>query len=144
MYALCAFGFAVSGYLTAEHVSGNTSLACPTTAGVVNCERVTTSPQSSVGPVPVPVLGLVWFAVLAGLIAAPGRGAVRTLRTAWALGGLGFVCYLIYAELFLVGSICLWCSAVHLAAFALSLAVVAGLDDADGAAPEKGEAGQPS
>jgi uncharacterized membrane protein len=130
LYALCAVGFGVSGYLTAAHFAGNVSLACPTT-GVINCERVTTSPQSNLGPLPVPVLGLVWFGVLAAFIAIPGRGPVRPIRIVWALGGLAFVCYLVYAELFLVGSICLWCSAVHLVAFTLCLLVISGLDEPD-------------
>jgi len=134
IYALCAIGIGISAYLTAAHFTQGVSLACPT-VGVINCERVTTSPQSTVGPVPVPILGLVWFAALAGLAAARSTGAVRAVRTAWVLGGLGFVFYLVYAELFLVGSICLWCTAVHLLVFALCLIVIAGLDDRTDAAP---------
>jgi uncharacterized membrane protein len=128
VYVLCVLGIGISGYLTAAHYTQGVMLACPT-VGVINCERVTSSPQSTVGPVPVPILGLVWFAVLAGLVAAPGTGAIRTVRAAWALGGLGFVFYLIYAELFLVGSICLWCTAVHVLVFALCLIMLAGLDN---------------
>jgi len=135
-WALCALGIAVSGYLTAAHFTQRASLACPT-VGIINCERVTTSPQSAVGPIPVPVLGLVWFAVLAGLVAARGAGAIRAV---WALGGLAFVLYLVYAELFLVRSICLWCTVVHLSVFALCLIVVSGFDDEATAVPTDADA----
>lgn len=128
VYVLCALGIGISGYLTVAHFTQGVTLACPT-VGVINCERVTTSPQSNVGPVPVPILGLLWFAVLAGLAAVPGGGTAGTIRAVWALGGLAFVFYLVYAELFLVGSICLWCTVVHLLTFACCLIVIAGLDD---------------
>ncbi len=128
VYVLCVLGIGISAYLTAAHFTQGVVLACPT-VGVINCERVTSSPQSTVGPVPVPILGLVWFAALAGLAAARGSGPASTLRAAWALAGLAFVFYLVYAELFLVGSICLWCTAVHVLVFVLCLIVLAGLDD---------------
>ncbi len=61
--ALCVVGLAVAGYLTVEHYTAATTLACPET-GIVNCQKVTTSAQSSLLGIPVAVLGLVFFAVL--------------------------------------------------------------------------------
>lgn len=63
-----------------------------------------------VGPVPVAVLGVGWFAVRLGLSL---RRAATSVRLAWTSAGLAFVFYLIYAELFLIGAIWLWCTAIH-------------------------------
>jgi len=123
---LCVLGVLVSAYLTLVEVTqGRLPLACPT-VGVINCERVLTSPQSTFGPVPVPVLGIAWFVVLGALLIARGAGIVATLRSAWALAGLAFVLYFVYAELFLVGAICVWCTVTHLLVFALCLLVLGG------------------
>jgi uncharacterized membrane protein len=121
-------GLVVSGYLTANHyLAGQVPLACAT-GGIVDCEQVTSSAESSVGPVPVAVLGLVWFGVWLGLGAAghgrPGDRLSR-FRLAWAVAGLLAVFYLVYAELFLIGALCLWCTVVHAAVIALFLLAVA-------------------
>lgn len=208
---MCLVGLGVSLYLSAAHVArGAIPLAC-STSGVVNCEQVTTSPESTIGPVPVAFLGVVWFLVALGLTLVTGRlpgdadlgqeqvsvepirsarGSVTTFpsplfedvvqgerrsgqsglhahrvsmlspvprahritfergpavgqvspagiaiaRVAWSLGGLLVVCYLIYAELFLIGAICLWCTVVHVlvvALFLLALDNVVGLAEAN-------------
>lgn len=125
--ALAAAGLLAAGYLTVEHFTASTTLACPDT-GVLNCEKVTTSAQSKVLGIPVALLGLVFFAVMlaACLPAAWQRTqpAVRLGRLAFATVGVGFVVYLVYAELFVVDAICLWCTAVHVLTVAL-FAVVA-------------------
>jgi uncharacterized membrane protein len=116
-------GLLVSVYLTATHYfSGEVPLAC-STGGLVNCEQVTNSPQSMVGPIPVAVLGLAWFAVWLGMLRlAPARAE---LQLAWTGLGLLSVFYLVYAELFLIGAICAWCTVVHVAVIALFLLAVA-------------------
>ena len=66
--ALAAAGFAVALYLSAVHLSpGQVTLAC-SASGLVNCEQVTTSAQSRVGPLPVAYLGVVWFGGMLGLL----------------------------------------------------------------------------
>ena len=64
-----------------------------------------------------PLFGLAFFAVmlLANLPPVWRRDEpwIRTGRVALAAGGVVFVLYLIYAELFRIDAICLWCSAVH-------------------------------
>ena len=120
----CAVGLAISGYLSIVHgASGQVPLLC-STSGLVDCEQVTTSAESFVGPLPVAYLGLVWFLVMLGLIAVahpePDTWS-STLRLAWAAIGTVFVIYLMYAELFLIGAICLWCTAIHVVVIALLL-----------------------
>jgi uncharacterized membrane protein len=77
-----------------------------------------------IGPLPVALLGLVWFAFLLGLLLARRSrptGSLMVAQTVWTIGGLVFVFYLVYAELFLIGAICLWCTAIHAIVIALFL-----------------------
>ena len=112
----CVLGLGVAGYLTYEHFTSSTTLACSDN-GVVNCLKVTTSSYSAVAGVPVAVLGLVFFAVMLVFQLPPmwrrPEPAVRIGRLAWAVVGLGTVLYLLYAELFAIDAICLWCTSVH-------------------------------
>ena len=127
-------GVAVAGYLTVEHYTASTTLACPET-GVVNCQKVTTSAQSTVLGIPVALLGLLFFLTLvpACLPVAwrSGQPAVRWGRVGFALAGVGFVLYLIYAELFVLDAICLWCTAVHVIAVALFAVIALGTASLD-------------
>jgi uncharacterized membrane protein len=129
---LCGAGLAVAGYLTVEHFTASTTLACPE-HGIVNCQKVTTSAQSAVFGIPVAVLGLVFFAVLlpaclpAAWRARGQRGRLlRWGRGGFALVGVGFVVYLLYAELFVLDAICLWCTAVHVLTVALFAVIALG------------------
>jgi uncharacterized membrane protein len=113
---LALAGLALAGYLTVEHFTASTTLACPNT-GVINCQKVTSSAQSTVAGIPVAVLGLVFFAVMMpaclGVAWRAGHPTIRWGRALLALAGVGFVFYLVYAELFVLDAICLWCTAVH-------------------------------
>lgn len=121
--AISGVGLAIAAYLTIAHYAESAvPLACPATS-TINCAEVTTSAASYVGPFPVALLGFLWFLPMLGLVAGPGIPKIdRTLVTlGWSALGLLFVFYLIYAELFVVGAICLWCSAVHLCVITLFL-----------------------
>jgi uncharacterized membrane protein len=115
-------GLGLSVYLTVEHFAAPGTLACPANA-TVDCGRVTTSAQSTLLGVPVAVLGVVFFLAmtLACLPVAWRRAEpwLRTARVAMAGAGVAFVLYLVFAELFLVDAICLWCTVVHVLAFGL-------------------------
>ncbi len=119
---VCLAGVGVATYLTIEHFTHAVTLACPET-GVVNCQKVTTSPQSVFLGVPVAVLGLVFFvAMLAWNVPAAWRSPVPWLRSGRVVAaaiGMLFVGYLLYVELFVVDAICLWCTAVHVLTLAL-------------------------
>jgi len=89
----------------------------------VNCTKVTTSPQSYVFGIPVAVLGLAFY-VFAVAAMSPwawrtARREVHLLRMVSLVAGIGFVLYLIYAELFIIGAICLYCTSVHVITFVL-------------------------
>ncbi len=114
--ALSLLGLAVSAYLTVEHFSSGTTLACPDT-GAINCVKVTASSYSKLFGVPVALLGLLFFVAMVPLslpVAWRSRHAgVARLRLLLACVGVLFVLYLVWAELFPIGAICLWCTVVH-------------------------------
>ncbi|NUO35455.1 MAG: Vitamin K epoxide reductase, partial [Dermatophilaceae bacterium] len=56
---LSVLGLLVSAYLTFEHFTANSTLAC-SIGGVVDCAKVTSSPWSTFMGVPVALLGLVF------------------------------------------------------------------------------------
>jgi uncharacterized membrane protein len=122
-FLLALAGLGVSIYLTIAHFTESTLAGCSETSGLVNCTKVTTSPQSDVFGVPVALLGLVFY-VFAVAIMSPWawRSTSRELhlvRLASMVVGIGFVVYLLYAELFIIGSICLYCTSVHVITFVL-------------------------
>ena len=120
-------GVGVAGYLTYEHYTGSSSLVC-SDKGIVNCLEVTTSTYSKVAGVPVAVLGLIFFVVMLILQLPPmwnrPGSAIRRVRMAWAVIGLGTVLYLLYTELFKIDAICLWCTAVHVLTFVVFVSTV--------------------
>jgi uncharacterized membrane protein len=109
-------GVGVAMYLTLAHFSAGIQLTCPAT-GPINCEAVTHSPESYVFGIPVSLLGLIYFVAMTGIsLPVVWRSKVRVVaqaRLAMAVAGIGFVCYLVYAELFEIDKICLWCTGVH-------------------------------
>ena len=127
-------GLGVSIYLTVAHYVGGVTLACPNT-GAINCEKVTTSPQSVTFGVPVAVLGLAFFAVMLVLtlprVWSNPDPVLRLTRVGVAVSGVGFAVYLIYTELLTLHAICLWCTSAHILAL-LIFAVVLFAESAAG------------
>ncbi|MFM6847574.1 MAG: vitamin K epoxide reductase family protein [Terrabacter sp.] len=126
---LSVLGLLVSAYLTFEHFTANSTLAC-SIGGVVDCAKVTSSPWSTFMGVPVALLGLVFFAVTLWLC-LPGtwrrpQGWLDPARLAWLTVGLAMALYLVWAELFRIHAICLWCTVVHVLTFVLWVAVLFG------------------
>ena len=107
-------GLGISVYLTVEHYTASTLLACPESA-TINCAKVTTSKWSEIAGIPVAVLGLAYFVVMTALLvpAAWRRRALDPVRIVAAALGAVMVVYLVYIELFRVDAICLWCTGVH-------------------------------
>ena len=115
--ALSLAGLGVSLYLTISHYTTPTTLACPDT-GIVNCAKVTTSPQSMLfGTIPVALLGLLFYVFMTAVNTPWAWQAklpwLHRARLASLVAGVAFVLYLIYTELFTLNAICLWCTSVH-------------------------------
>ncbi|HLG91441.1 MAG TPA: vitamin K epoxide reductase family protein [Acidimicrobiales bacterium] len=122
-------GVGVSSYLTIAHYDSSVQLAC-SASGIVDCAKVTTSAQSKIVGIPVAVLGLAWFLAMTGINLPPAWRAaspwVARARLALAVSGIGFVLYLISAELLIIGAICVWCTSAHVLAFLLFMLVLSG------------------
>ena len=118
---LSLYGLGASIYLTIAHYDTHISLIC-SDKGLINCEEVTTSPESIVfGIFPVAVLGLAFYVFMVAINSPWGwrlnLPAVRWLRLGSVIAGMCFVLYLIYAEVDEIHAICLWCTSVHVATF---------------------------
>ena len=126
---LALLGLGLSTYLTYVHYAEPRALSCPDT-GVVNCTKVTTSPESMLfGFFPVALAGALFFLfVTALMLPVAWRSTSRLigqLRLAAAIAGVGMVCYLVYVEAVEVKALCLYCTGVHVIMFALFVAVLA-------------------
>jgi uncharacterized membrane protein len=116
-------GLGVSIYLTIAHYTSTSILAC-SAKGFVDCAKVTTSSQSMVfGVFPVAVLGLAFYVFMVA-VNSPWGWRLRVPLVWWArigsvVVGIGFVLYLVYAEIIQIGNICLWCTSVHVITFLL-------------------------
>jgi len=126
--ALSLAGLGVSIYLTIAHYTSTSILAC-SSKGYVDCAKVTTSSQSVVfGVFPVAVLGLAFYVFMVAAN-SPWGWRMRIPLVWWArigsaVVGIGFVLYLLYAEIIQIGNICLWCTSVHAITFLLFVLLV--------------------
>ena len=122
-------GLAVSVYLTYEHYTGSTTLACPAN-GAIDCARVTSSAWASILGIPVAPLGVVFFAVMLGLcrpaLLRRDDRRLDLVRLGFCGVGLLTALYLLWAELFQVHAICLWCTGVHILTFLLFATLLVG------------------
>ena len=108
-------GLVAALYLTIEHFTSSATLACPESA-TINCQKVTTSSYSHLLGVPVALGGAIFFLVMVALLSPPAW-AVRALdpvRVIAVVLGVASVLYLVWAELFRIDAICLWCTVVHI------------------------------
>jgi uncharacterized membrane protein len=124
-FGLAILGLAISAYETYAHFNGSHLAGCPTGGGgTFNCTAVITSPQSMVfGVIPVAVLGLAFYVAAVPLFSPWAwriqRREVQVVRLVSIVVGMGFVMYLIYAELYQIGDICEYCTGVHIVTFLL-------------------------
>jgi len=110
-------GAGVSVYLTAVHFS-TAPLVC-STGGIVNCERVLSSPYGTIAgtSIPTSTAGILWFLVSAALAALrlrpDARARLAVAHLAWGAAGLLTALYLVFVEINRVGAVCAWCTAAH-------------------------------
>jgi uncharacterized membrane protein len=123
---LSVLGLADSAYQTYTHFSGSGLLGCSASGDA--CVLVQHSAEAYVFGIPVAVLGVVFYVVMVALCspwawrsAAP---AVGWLRLGSVIVGIGFVLYLIYAEVVEIGRICPYCTSVHIITFLLFCLIV--------------------
>jgi uncharacterized membrane protein len=125
---LSVAGLGVSIYLTIAHYTSTNILVC-SDKGVIDCAKVTSSSQSMVfGVLPVAVLGLAFYVFMVAINTPWGwraqLPAIWWARLGSVIVGIGFVLYLLYAEIIQIGNICLWCTSVHVITFLLFVLIV--------------------
>jgi uncharacterized membrane protein len=113
-------GVSASTYLLSQTLDPSIPLVCPTN-GFVDCAKVTSSIYSHLFGVPVALLGVLWFLGVLG--ATFSKTLSELLFPLWVIG-LIFVGYLVFTELFLIHSICEYCTVVHIATVLLGYPVV--------------------
>ena len=112
--ALSAAGAVAAVILASFHYSVETTALLCTGAG--GCETVNTSPYSTIGGMPIALIGLGAY-VLIGVLAFLSTRSSRLADAApLAVFGLSFVgvlysAYLTYLEFFVILAICPWCVA---------------------------------
>lgn len=110
---LSVAGIGTSSYLTYSHYADKATVC----GGIGSCEFVQTSKYSDMAGVPVALMGLLFFVLLAGLSISRLARLVATddwsqpVALSLSLGGTAFVAYLTYVELFVIDAICMWCVA---------------------------------
>lgn len=120
--SLSIIGAVVALYLLAESLYPTIPLYCPR-SGVIDCGAVTSSSFSKFAGIPVAGFGLVFFLVMLSLMFVDNPTLDYLLLPLWA-AGVAFVGYLVYAEIFVLGAICLYCTVDHIVAVLLVLPAV--------------------
>lgn len=119
---LSLLGFADASYLTAKHYLG-TSIPCSILNG---CDTVTTSAYSMVGPIPIALLGaLYYFTVFVLSAYALSMNSKKAAYSASLITAAGFLTslYLVYLQIFVIEALCLYCmisAAISIILFLLS------------------------
>lgn len=105
---ISVLGFADASYLAAKFYQGK----IPPCSIVAGCEEVTTSQYATIAGVPVSLMGaFYYFFFIILLVAYLDRGHDIFFTAAAWLSVLGFLfsLWLLSAQLFLIGAICLYC-----------------------------------
>jgi uncharacterized membrane protein len=132
-FALSLLALAAAIYLTYQHYTQGKSFFGCAGKGFINCEAVTTSAQSYFIGIPVALLGLLFYVFLvpvmspwAWRLTGPSLVArwLPKVRLAAICVGICMVLYLLYAELFMIRNICLYCTSVHIVTFLLFVLVL--------------------
>jgi uncharacterized membrane protein len=107
---LALIGLLVSAYLTLHKFGVIGTLVC----GTGSCEVVQTSKYAVVFGVPVPLLGLIGYAIILGVALVglqSNRPAIALTLFLLADGAFMFSLYLTYLEAYVIHAWCRWCLA---------------------------------
>lgn len=109
VFIFSLLGLLVAGYLFYEY-SFNGQFICPTGTG---CDIVRASPYAKFFGISIPVLGIIYYLVMAFLSVVHSHDLptrlVHKLRFLIAISGVGFGIYLTYLEAFVIKAFCFWC-----------------------------------
>lgn len=97
------FGLADSLYLTYVKIANPSSVLFCNTSD--SCSKVQTGEYSTILGIPVALLGVFYYLVF--LVLSSWHN--KKYFSMWLVWGLLFSLYLVYLQLFVIGSICIWC-----------------------------------
>ncbi|HVA04298.1 MAG TPA: vitamin K epoxide reductase family protein [Acidimicrobiales bacterium] len=121
---LSIIGLIGSIYLTISHFDTR-FFVCPELGP---CEKILTSNSSHFLGIPVPILGIAYFLPMTVLCLPVAWRAVdkrvHLARLLLSIVGIGMVIYLFAEELFVLQSLCVWCSIIHAIGFLLFAIIV--------------------
>jgi len=122
---LAVAGMVVSSVSLQHHYAKSKTAYCDIGESF-NCDIVNRSEYSSVGPIPVALIGLLGYAALAGLATVRrSREETPKVVACMALAGLAFALYLTYIEGRVLGVWCILC--LSSLAVITSITAVAGI-----------------
>lgn len=101
-------GLTDSGYLAFEHFRG----VVPPCTILQGCEKVTTSVYSTIGPVPVALVGAFYYFifVIGALLFLDKRNAkLLFLLSLFSVVGFLSSAYFVYLQIFVIKALCLYC-----------------------------------
>ncbi len=101
---LSCLGIIDAIYLTLVHFE-KSLLVCPD-SGIINCTQVLTSALSTIGGIPISVLGIIWFIGLLFIVIYKYKGVFSNI---WLIIGCGGVAYSLIG-MDIIGKICIYCS----------------------------------
>lgn len=105
---LSLIGFFDAAYLAMEHFRG-----VPVTCSIFSgCEKVTASRYATIGPVPVALLGLIYYIIiLLGAIVFIDTGQREIIYTLSWFTAVGFLAsaWFVYLQLFVIKAVCPYC-----------------------------------
>ncbi len=128
IFLLSILGILISLYLLEKYITGE-HIACGPKSGSFDCDAVRSSAYSSVGGIPLPFFGLVFYLLIFILsflktILVSKEILLNYLLIISAAVGLLVSGYLLYLELYVIHAICLWCTIsglISLSIFILTL-----------------------
>lgn len=108
--ALCFLGMFISGVLSMQHLF-DFKIPCGMSSG---CERVKAMSISSIGPIPIAVLGFAMYLTLALMLiwraSADQATSARLLKIGWGFTAIGAICSIaLQVYSFAALEICPWC-----------------------------------
>lgn len=112
---LSLIGILVSAYATYQHYRSSGTSFC-NLSDVVSCDIVNKSKYSEIAGMPVAIIGVIGYAVLAAIAGMLSAGSIKKQRGVGALvilsaGALLFSFYLTYVEFFWLKALCILCIA---------------------------------
>ncbi len=119
-------GFLNATYLSAEYFVG----AVPNCFFLHGCELITAGEYSTIGPIPVAYMGLIFYLIIFALVIAYREcGTRKILRYLGYLTFFGFLfsLWLVYLQSFIIEAFCLYCmisAAMSAVLFVLVLVVI--------------------